>query len=78
MKALIWRGPNWMTVDEVGEAVARTWSGKRMAVNPIVGCGHRTYCARGAQNLLPLEEGAEAFAILAKGPTEDIKVFLSA
>ena len=28
--------------------------------------------------VLPLDEGPAAFALLAKGPTDDIKVFLSA
>jgi threonine dehydrogenase-like Zn-dependent dehydrogenase len=104
VKALVWRGPNWMTVDEVpeprpragealvhseatgicgsevegylglmsnrvpplvmghefagtvievGESLDRTWLGKRVAVNPIVGCGHCTYCASGDRNLCP-------------------------
>jgi 2-desacetyl-2-hydroxyethyl bacteriochlorophyllide A dehydrogenase len=104
MKALVWRGPNWMTVDEVpdarpkagevlvhseatgicgsevegylgmmsnrvpplvmghefagtvtevGESVDAVWLGKRVAVNPVVGCGHCTYCAGGGRNLCP-------------------------
>jgi threonine dehydrogenase-like Zn-dependent dehydrogenase len=104
VKALTWRGPNWMTVDEVpeprpkagealvhseaagicgsevegylgfmsnrvpplvmghefagtvievGESVDRAWLGKRVAVNPIIGCGHCTYCASGGRNLCP-------------------------
>ncbi len=104
LKALVWRGPNWMTVDEVpeprpkageaairseaagicgseiegylgrmpnrvpplvmghefagtvtdvGEGVDRAWLGKRVAINPVVGCGRCTYCARGDRNLCP-------------------------
>ena len=104
MKALVWRGPNQMTVDEVpeprpkageatvrseaagicgseiegylglmpnrvpplvmghefagtvteaGERVDRAWVGKRVAVNPIVGCGRCQYCIRGDRNLCP-------------------------
>ena len=104
MKALVWRGPNWMTVDdvpeprpkageavihseaagicgseiegylgrmsnrvpplvmghefagtvtEVGDGVGRSWLGKRVAINPIVGCGRCTYCAQGSRNLCP-------------------------
>jgi threonine dehydrogenase-like Zn-dependent dehydrogenase len=41
------------TVTEVGESVHQTWLGKRVAVNPIVGCGHCTYCASGGRNLCP-------------------------
>jgi threonine dehydrogenase-like Zn-dependent dehydrogenase len=102
MKALVWHGPNQMTVDEVpdpapkpgevavrseaagicgsevegylgkmsnrvpplvmghefagtvnavGQGVDRSWLGKRVAVNPIVGCGHCRYCVRGDRNL---------------------------
>jgi threonine dehydrogenase-like Zn-dependent dehydrogenase len=40
-------------VIDVGEAVERSWLGKRVAVNPIVGCGHCTYCASGSRNLCP-------------------------
>jgi threonine dehydrogenase-like Zn-dependent dehydrogenase len=104
MKALVWRGPSWMTVDEVpeprprpgealvhseatgicgsevegylgmmpnrvpplvmghefagtvtevGESVDSAWLGRRVAVNPIVGCGHCTDCASGGRNLCP-------------------------
>ncbi len=104
MKALVWRGPNQMTVDEVpeprpkageatvrseaagicgsevegylglmpnrvpplvmghefagtvtevGEGVDRAWVGKRVAVNPIVGCGRCQYCIGGDRNLCP-------------------------
>jgi threonine dehydrogenase-like Zn-dependent dehydrogenase len=41
------------TVIEVGDAVDRSWLGKRVAVNPIVGCGHCTYCGSGGRNLCP-------------------------
>jgi threonine dehydrogenase-like Zn-dependent dehydrogenase len=41
------------TVIEVGEGVDRAWVGKRVAINPIVGCGHCIYCARGDRNLCP-------------------------
>jgi threonine dehydrogenase-like Zn-dependent dehydrogenase len=41
------------TVIDVGDAVDRSWLGKRVAVNPIVGCGHCTYCASGGRNLCP-------------------------
>lgn len=104
MKALVWRGPKSMTVDEVaeprpkaGEVVVRceaagicgseiegylgrmsnrvpplimghefagtviesgdgvdpSWTGKRVAINPIVGCGRCRYCLRGDRNLCP-------------------------
>jgi len=41
------------TVTEVGESVDSAWLGKRVAVNPIVGCGHCTDCASGGRNLCP-------------------------
>jgi len=104
VKALVWHGPNRMTVDEVpeprpnaGEAVIRSeaagicgseiegylgrmsnrvpplvmghefagsvtavgagvdqaWVGKRVAINPVVGCGDCRYCATGDRNLCP-------------------------
>jgi threonine dehydrogenase-like Zn-dependent dehydrogenase len=104
MKALVWRGPNSMTVDEVpesrpkagevavrseaagicgseiegylgrmanrvpplvmghefagtvtevGEGVDRAWLNKRVAINPVVGCGHCQHCRRGDRNLCP-------------------------
>jgi len=104
MKALVWHGPQQMTVDDVPEAEPRTgevvvrseaagicgsevegylgrmanrvpplvmghefagtvvaagpgsepsWLGKRVAVNPIVGCGRCRYCFRGDRNLCP-------------------------
>ncbi len=104
MKALVWHGPNRMSVDEVseahpaagellvlteaagicgsevegymgrmanrkpplvmghefagrvieaGEGADRAWIGKRVAINPIVGCGRCRYCAAGDRNLCP-------------------------
>ena len=104
MKALVWRGPNLMTVDEVpeprpkvgevavrseaagicgseiegylgrmanrvpplvmghefagtvteiGEGVDPAWLHKRVAINPVVGCGRCQYCKRGDRNLCP-------------------------
>lgn len=41
------------TVTEVGEGVDSTWLGRRVAINPIVGCGSCTYCVRGDRNLCP-------------------------
>lgn len=41
------------TVIEVGEGVGRSWVGKSVAINPIVGCGHCRYCSRGDRNLCP-------------------------
>ena len=40
-------------VTEVGEGVSRSWIGKRVAINPIVGCGGCGYCARGDRHLCP-------------------------
>ncbi|TMD06348.1 MAG: zinc-binding dehydrogenase [Chloroflexi bacterium] len=40
-------------VSEVGEAVDRAWRGRRVAVNPIVGCGRCRYCTSGDRNLCP-------------------------
>jgi len=39
------------TVTGVGEGVNESWVGKRVAINPIVGCGRCIYCASGARNL---------------------------
>ena len=36
-----------------GDGVERAWIGKRVAVNPIVGCGRCRYCASGRRNLCP-------------------------
>jgi 2-desacetyl-2-hydroxyethyl bacteriochlorophyllide A dehydrogenase len=41
------------TVVEVGEDVDRGWLGRRVAVNPIVGCGECRYCRVGDRNLCP-------------------------
>jgi threonine dehydrogenase-like Zn-dependent dehydrogenase len=41
------------TVTAVGRGVDQSWLGKRVAVNPIVGCGHCRYCVRGDRNLCP-------------------------
>ncbi|MDQ6691401.1 MAG: alcohol dehydrogenase catalytic domain-containing protein [Candidatus Dormibacteraeota bacterium] len=41
------------TVSEIGEGVESAWLGKRVAVNPIVGCGSCVYCSRGDRNLCP-------------------------
>jgi len=40
-------------VTEVGEGVDRVWSRRRVAVNPIVGCGRCRNCAAGDRNLCP-------------------------
>jgi 2-desacetyl-2-hydroxyethyl bacteriochlorophyllide A dehydrogenase len=40
-------------VAEVGEGADAGWRGRRVAVNPIVGCGHCRYCAAGDRNLCP-------------------------
>jgi threonine dehydrogenase-like Zn-dependent dehydrogenase len=41
------------TVTEVGDGVDSDWVGKRVAVNPVVGCGSCQYCVRGDRNLCP-------------------------
>jgi len=41
------------TVTAIGSGSDRSWLGKRVAVNPIVGCGHCRYCVRGDRNLCP-------------------------
>jgi 2-desacetyl-2-hydroxyethyl bacteriochlorophyllide A dehydrogenase len=41
------------TVTAVGDAVDPKWTGKRVAVNPIIGCGHCEYCVSGRRNLCP-------------------------
>ena len=41
------------TVTVLGEGLEPSWLGKRVAVNPIVGCGHCAYCSRGDRNLCP-------------------------
>jgi 2-desacetyl-2-hydroxyethyl bacteriochlorophyllide A dehydrogenase len=40
-------------VSEVGDGVEASWRGRRVAVNPIVGCGRCGYCAAGDRNLCP-------------------------
>ena len=40
-------------VTATGDGVERAWIGKRVAVNPIVGCGRCRYCRRGQRNLCP-------------------------
>lgn len=41
------------TIAEVGEGVDRAWLDKRVAVNPVVGCGQCRYCMRGDRNVCP-------------------------
>ena len=41
------------TVRQIGEGADPAWVGKRVAVNPIVGCGRCDYCSRGDRNLCP-------------------------
>jgi (R,R)-butanediol dehydrogenase / meso-butanediol dehydrogenase / diacetyl reductase len=41
------------TVISVATGVSRAWVGKRVAINPIVGCGTCQYCIRGDRNLCP-------------------------
>ena len=41
------------TVTELGEGVDSSWLGKRVAINPVVGCGRCSYCSRGDRNLCP-------------------------
>lgn len=40
-------------ITAVGEGVDGSWQGKRVAVNPLVGCGRCAYCSRGERNLCP-------------------------
>ena len=40
-------------VTAAGEGVDRSWLGKTVAVNPIVGCGRCRHCAAGRRNLCP-------------------------
>jgi threonine dehydrogenase-like Zn-dependent dehydrogenase len=40
-------------VTAVGDGVDRAWIGRRVAINPIVGCGRCQYCVRGQRNLCP-------------------------
>jgi threonine dehydrogenase-like Zn-dependent dehydrogenase len=41
------------SVTAVGEGVDQSWVGKRVAINPIVGCGSCQYCKQGDRNLCP-------------------------
>src|ERR671937_620972 len=41
------------TVTELGQGVDVRWRAKRVAVNPIIGCGRCAYCERGDRNLCP-------------------------
>ncbi|HEX6349824.1 MAG TPA: galactitol-1-phosphate 5-dehydrogenase [Candidatus Dormibacteraeota bacterium] len=40
-------------VSEVGPGADPAWRGRRVAVNPIVGCGRCAYCRAGDRNLCP-------------------------
>jgi (R,R)-butanediol dehydrogenase / meso-butanediol dehydrogenase / diacetyl reductase len=40
-------------VTEAGDGADPSWEGRRVAVNPIVGCGRCAYCAAGDRNLCP-------------------------
>jgi (R,R)-butanediol dehydrogenase / meso-butanediol dehydrogenase / diacetyl reductase len=40
-------------VVSVGEGVDPKWSGRQVAVNPIVGCGRCRYCTAGRRNVCP-------------------------
>jgi threonine dehydrogenase-like Zn-dependent dehydrogenase len=41
------------TVTAIGAGTDRSWLGKPVAINPIVGCSHCRYCVRGDRNLCP-------------------------
>jgi (R,R)-butanediol dehydrogenase / meso-butanediol dehydrogenase / diacetyl reductase len=41
------------TVQALGDETDRKWVGKRVAINPIVGCGRCQYCLSGRRNLCP-------------------------
>lgn len=41
------------TVSAVGEQLDKRWLGKRVAINPIVGCGVCRHCESGRRNLCP-------------------------
>jgi (R,R)-butanediol dehydrogenase / meso-butanediol dehydrogenase / diacetyl reductase len=41
------------TVVEVGEGIDLHWLGKRVAINPLIGCGKCRYCSSGRRNLCP-------------------------
>jgi len=38
-------------ITAIGERVGSSWLGKRVAVNPLVGCARCAYCSRGDRNL---------------------------
>src|SRR6059036_3458922 len=40
-------------VQALGHRVDPKWLGKRVAINPIVGCGQCRYCLTGRRNLCP-------------------------
>ncbi len=40
-------------ITAIGERVGSSWLGKRVAVNPLVGCARCAYCSRGDRNLCP-------------------------
>jgi threonine dehydrogenase-like Zn-dependent dehydrogenase len=77
MKALVWRGPNSMIRGNhtIRGVFAYSDDDFQQALDWIAdgraGIGD-------LKPLLPLEDGPAAFATLAKGPTDDIKVFLGA
>src|SRR2546428_10853700 len=41
------------TVEAIGEGVDESWLGKRVAGNPIIGCGKCPYCTSGRPNQSP-------------------------
>ena len=41
------------TVEALGDGVDNRWLGKRVAINPIIGCGKCMYCMAGRRNLCP-------------------------
>ena len=41
------------TVEALGDGVDNHWLGKRVAINPIIGCGKCMYCIAGRRNLCP-------------------------
>jgi 2-desacetyl-2-hydroxyethyl bacteriochlorophyllide A dehydrogenase len=41
------------TVVELGEGIDAQWLGKRVAINPLIGCGICRYCSSGRRNLCP-------------------------
>ena len=60
-------------VTAVGDGAERRWLGRRVAVNPIVGCGRCRYCTSGRRNLCPDREligvaSPGGFAAAARAP----------